>query len=53
MTTSVAGEDIHERLDAERSNDRSCMEGMKRTEDIIMSEALESFGAGQEKRRPP
>ena len=53
MTTSVAGGYIHERLDACRSNDRTCMEGMKRTEDITMSEAHESFGAGQEKRRRP
>ena len=53
MTTSVAGGYIHERLDACRSNDRTCMEGMKRTADIIMSEARESFGAGQEKRRRP
>ena len=29
------------------------MEGMKRTEDIIMREAHESFGAGQEKWRGP
>lgn len=53
MTTSVAGGYIHGRLDACRSNDRSCMKGTKRTEDIIMSEALEGFGAGQEKKRPP
>ena len=44
MTTSVVGRDIHERLDAYRSDDRSCIKGMKRTEDIIMSEAVESMG---------
>ena len=44
MTTSVARGYIHERLDAYRSDDRSCMEGTKRTEDIIMSEAVESMG---------
>lgn len=53
MTTSVARGYVHERLDAYRSDDRSCMEGMKWMKDIMMSGALGSFGAGQEKRRPP